>query len=255
MDNKVVLVTGAGSGIGAGTARVLAREGARLVLNDLRDEYLQDTLADLEGDGHVAVPGDISVEATSERIAAEAAAAFGRIDGLVSNVGLMYFKDIGDVSVEDFDRIMAVNVRGMFLACKHVIPIMLEQGAGSIVLVTSGSAYRGQEFDGVSSFVYNASKAAVRQLATSLATRYAADGVRVNAVAPGVTRTNQLRHFATDIPQEAEEAVFSTAGEQTPIGRYAMPEEIGRPIAFLLSDDASYVVGHTLFVDGGFMAR
>ena len=160
------------------------------------------------------------------------------------------------MTVEEFDRVMAVNVRGMFLACKHTIPTMVKQRRGAVVLVSSGSAFIGQEFDGVSSFVYNVSKAAVRQMAVSLGTRYAADGVRVNAIAPGVTRTSQLSGFIAGLEPEQEEAMFGAAAHDlAPIGRYAQPEEIGRAIAFLISDDASYVVASTLVAYGGVLAR
>ncbi len=139
----------------------------------------------------------------------------------------MFYKDITEVTVEEFDRLFAVNVRGMFLACKHAIPPMLEQRSGSIVIISSGSAFRGQEFDGVSTFAYNMTKAAVRQLAISLATRYARDGIRVNAVAPGVTRTNQLRHFIPGLTDDHQEAMFKGAAEATtPLGRYGDPQEI-----------------------------
>jgi NAD(P)-dependent dehydrogenase (short-subunit alcohol dehydrogenase family) len=167
----------------------------------------------------------------------------------------MFFKDITEVSVEEFDRLMAVNVRGMFLACKHAIPAMLRQRAGAIVIVSSGSAFRGQEFNGVSTFAYNLSKAAVRQLAISLATRYAQDGIRVNAIAPGVTRTAQLRHFRPELSADEEEAIFRAAAAGTPLGRYGDPEEIARAILFLVSPDASFITGATLAVDGGLLAR
>lgn len=252
---RVVIVTGAASGIGRGTARVFASEGARLVLCDISEKALRRLSAELDVE-HRLVVGDIAEESTAAEIVAVALAEFGRIDALVSGVGLMYFKDIDEVTVEEFDRVMAVNVRGMFLICKHVIPRMVEQGGGAVVLVTSGSAFIGQEFDGVSSFVYNTSKAAVRQLAVSLGTRYIRDGVRVNAIAPGVTRTNQLSAFRAELEPEEEETMFAAAARDlAPIGRYADPEEIGRAIAFLASDDASYVVASTLIADGGVLAR
>jgi NAD(P)-dependent dehydrogenase (short-subunit alcohol dehydrogenase family) len=254
---RVAIVTGAGSGIGRATAEVLATEGASLVINDVDEVAVNRTLADLACHGeqpHVAVVGDISEEETAVRLAAAATGSLGGLDIVVGVVGVMYFKDIGDVSVEDFDRVMAVNVRGMFVLCKHAIPELLERGRGAVVLVTSTSAYRGQEFNGVSSFAYNTSKAAVRQLATSLATRYGPDGIRVNAIAPGVTRTAHLANFLGNVAPEYEEGIFATAGAGTPLRRYAAPEEIARAIAFLVSDDASYVTGTTLVVDGGMMA-
>lgn len=255
MRDRVVVVTGAGSGIGAGAARVLAAAGARLVLNDLREEYLSSLIEELPGDGHLLVAGDISVEATAEALVSAALERWGRIDGLVSNVGLMHFKDIDEVSVEEFDHVMGVNVRGMFLICKHVIPVMVRQQSGSIVIVTSPSGYRGQEFDGTSTFVYNMSKAATRQLSTSLATRYARDGIRSNALAPGTIRTKQVRHFLPDMSAEDEDAIFAGATAPIPLGRTGTPEEMGAVILFLLSDQSSFVTGHTLFADGGHTAK
>jgi meso-butanediol dehydrogenase/(S,S)-butanediol dehydrogenase/diacetyl reductase len=256
LEGKVAAITGAGSGIGKATAMVFAREGARLVLCDSRREYLEELLPRLDGGPHRAVIGDISVEQTATDMAQTARQSFGALDVLVGNVGLMFFKDITDVTVEEFDRLMAVNVRGMVLACKHVIPAMLERRDGSIVIVSSGSAFRGQEFDGVSTFAYNMTKAAVRQLAVSLATRYAAEGIRVNAIAPGVTRTRQLRHFLPGLSDQQEEAMFKgAAAATTPLGRYGQPEEVARAILFLASGDASFVTGATLAVDGGLLAR
>jgi NAD(P)-dependent dehydrogenase (short-subunit alcohol dehydrogenase family) len=255
LDGKVAAITGAGSGIGRATAIIFARAGARLVLCDARHDYLKALVPTLEGGEHATVIGDISLEPTAVEIARSADRKFGRLDVLIGNVGRMFFKDITDVTVEEFDQLMAVNVRGMFLACKHAIPPMLRQKSGSIVIVSSGSAFRGQEFDGVSTFAYNMTKAAVRQLATSLATRYAKDGLRINAVAPGVTRTQQLRHFMPNLSGEQEEAIFEAAASTTPMGRYGDPEEIARAILFLASADASFVTGATLAVDGGLLAR
>ena len=153
---------------------------------------------------------------------------------------------------------MATNVRSMFLCCKHVIPTMLEQGSGSIVNLASISAYIGQETEegGPSFFAYSVTKAAARQLATGLATRYAKNGIRVNAVAPGATRTRQVRHFLPDLSPEAEDAIWENAGAQgTPMGRVGRPAEIAAAIAFLASDEASFITGTTLAVDGGYLAR
>ncbi|MDW5598128.1 glucose 1-dehydrogenase [Conexibacter stalactiti] len=255
-DGKVAIVTGAASGIGRGTARVLAREGAALVLGDVDGAGLDALARELGPRRAHALVGDVAEEATAVDLVAAARERFGGLDVLVSNVGLMHFKDVEEVTVEEFDRVMAVNVRGGFLLCKHALPALRARGGGAIVLVSSGSAFVGQEFDGVSSFAYNVSKAAVRQLATSLGTRYAAEGIRVNAIAPGVTRTSQLSNFRAELSEAEEEAIFSGAARAAaPIGRYAEPEEIGRAIAFLASDDASYVVASTLVADGGFLAR
>jgi NAD(P)-dependent dehydrogenase (short-subunit alcohol dehydrogenase family) len=256
LGGKVTIITGAGSGIGRATAERFASDGAQLVLNDLNEEYLDALMPGLAGTGHVALAGDISQEATAVALAATAREQFGRIDVLVNNVGNLVFGDITAMDVEDWDRLMAVNVRSQFLCCKHVIPAMLAQRSGAIVNLSSISAYVGQEMGEQSSFAYNVTKAAVRQLATSLATRYAADGIRVNSVVPAGTRTKQIRHFLPDMPPEEEDAIWDESGRVgTPIGRVARPEEVAAVIAFLASDDASYVTGAAYAVDGGYLAR
>ncbi|HSI96890.1 MAG TPA: SDR family oxidoreductase, partial [Gaiellaceae bacterium] len=221
LEGKVAIITGAGSGIGQATARRFAGDGARLVLNDVSEDYLAE-LEDALGSDHAYVAGDVSREETAERLAATARERFGRIDVLVNNVGDLYIAEITETSVEDWDRLMATNLRSMFLCCKHVIPSMLEQGGGSIVNLSSISAFIGQEAEegGPSFFAYSVTKAGARQLATNLATRYAKHGIRVNAVAPGATRTRQVRHFMPDLSQEAEDAIWENAGAQgTPMGR------------------------------------
>jgi NAD(P)-dependent dehydrogenase (short-subunit alcohol dehydrogenase family) len=199
LEGKVAIITGAGSGIGRATAHRFADEGARPVLNDIDEAYLAQLEAALGAD-HAYVLGDVSVEETAERLAATARERFGRIDALVNNVGDLFIGEITETSVEAWDRLMATNLRSMFLCCKHAIPAMLEQGGGSIVNLASISAFIGQEAEeaGPSFFAYSVTKAGARQLATTLATRYAKQGIRVNAVAPGATRTGQVRHFMPD---------------------------------------------------------
>jgi NAD(P)-dependent dehydrogenase (short-subunit alcohol dehydrogenase family) len=135
---------------------------------------------------------------------------------------------------------------------------MLEQGGGAIVNLSSISAFIGQEAEegGPSFFAYSVTKAGARQLTTNLATRYAKQGIRVNAVAPGATRTRQVRHFLPDLPQEEEDAIWENAGALgTPMGRVGRPEEIAAAILFLASDEASFITGATLLADGGYVAR
>jgi NAD(P)-dependent dehydrogenase (short-subunit alcohol dehydrogenase family) len=251
LKDKVAIVTGAGSGIGRATSEIFAREGALLVLNDIDRQGLDKVLAEIGKDKSRAVVGDISKEETARRLAAEAMSAFGRIDVLVNNAGIHFLKDVTDMSVEEWDRLMDINLKSMFLCCKHVIPHMLKQKSGAIVNLASISSFIGQEMEGASTFAYNVTKAGARQLTTSLASRYAAEGIRVNCVCPGNVETNILKRAT------AEEAAefWRQAAAWEPVQRNAQPEEIANAILFLASDEASFVTGCPLLVDGGYLSR
>jgi len=248
--DKVAIVTGASSGIGRATAVLFAREGAELVLNDIEAAGLRH-VATTVGAQCRAIPGDISREETSVSLAAEAIAVFGRIDILVNNAGIHFLKDVTEMTVAEWDRLMDINLKSMFLTCKHVVPHMLARKRGSIVNLASISAFIGQEMDGASTFAYNITKAGALQLTKSLASRYATDGIRVNCVCPGNVETNIIKRATLE-----ETAQFwHVARNFEPMGRNAQPEEIASAILFLASDESSFVTGCPLLVDGGYLAR
>jgi len=249
--DKIAIVTGAGSGIGRAAAMLFAREGALLVLNDIDAESLDKVATQVGKDRNRAVTGDVAKEDTARRLAGEAIAAFGRIDVLVNNAGIHFLKDVTEMSVEEWDRLMDINLKSMFLCCKHVIPHMLQRRKGSIVNLASISSFIGQEVEGASTFAYNITKAGALQLTKSLASRYAAEGIRVNCVCPGNVETNILKRGTADEVAD----LWRQAARLEPMQRNAQPEEIANAILFLASDEASFVTGCPLLVDGGYLSR
>lgn len=251
LSNKTAIITGAASGIGRATAKRFSEEGAQLVLNDKNQQELEEVVRELaHPEACVLVSGDVSLESTAERLKEAALKQFGKIDILVNNAGIHWIQDITETTSEEFDHVIGVNLKSMFLTCKHVIPEMLKQQGGAIVNLSSVSGYVGQEMLGKSTFLYNMTKAAVLQLTRSLATRYAKDGIRVTCVAPGVTKTNQI---TTEHTPDLEGFWQAVEGVQ-PLGRYAAPSEIANCILFLASDEASFVTGTSLVADGGYLA-
>jgi len=256
LENKVTIISGAGSGIGRATALRFARDGAKVVAGDINGAYIERLAEDLAGFEFATAVGDLTQEAAVQKLIATAVERFDRIDVLINNVGLISYKDIDKVSVEEFDHLIAVNVKSHFLCAKHAIPVMVAQKAGVIIELSSTMSHRGgEDIEGRSGFLYGMTKAAVRQLATSLATRYARDGIRVNSVMPGVTRTGAIGHMlGTTLPEEVEKEMWEAGAQGVPMRRPAKPEEIAAVIAFLASDEAGFVTGAEYRVDGGAMA-
>jgi NAD(P)-dependent dehydrogenase (short-subunit alcohol dehydrogenase family) len=251
LKDKVAIVTGAASGIGRSTAICFAREGASLVLNDIDSQGLEAAKRQSPAGSIRTAVGNVAEEHVALQLAQEALSAFGRIDILVNNAGIHFVKDITDMTVTEWDRLMDINLKSMFLCCKHVLPQMLKQKKGTIVNLASISSFVGQEMNGTSTFAYNITKAAALQLTKSLATRYASDGIRVNCVCPGNVETNIIKR---DTPAQVAE-FWRQASRAEPIGRNAQPEEIANAILFLASEESSFVTGAPLIVDGGYLAR
>ena len=246
LDNKVAIVTGAAMGIGEGIARTFAEEGATLVLVDVDDQALAKTAADL---GASAVVGDVSRAETAERAVEECLERHRRIDVLVNNAAVLRTARLHELSEEDWDLVIDVNLKGPFLMTKAVVPSMLSAGGGSIVNIAS-----------ISSLIvlpehaaYCAAKGGVVQLTRQAALEYALDGIRVNCVAPGTVDTPLVQRFLETAPNADQ--VMGDLRANHPIGRIGTSEEIGRVVAFLASDDASFVTGACLVADGGYTIK
>lgn len=254
--SKVVVVTGAAKGIGQAVAQRCADEGASVVLVDRDEATLNATveaLAKRVGEnsniGFSAVSGDISEESTIKNMIDTAVKNHGRLDGLVNNAGIFgAYNRFENNSAELFEQIVAINLRSVWFAIKYAKPAMLaSDGGGSIVNVASMAAMRANR--GLS--LYGMTKGAVANLTMNAATEYAKHNIRVNAICPGPIDTDMLGTVEEFIDERNSEVARAKINASIPLGRYGKPEEIGAVAAFLLSDDASFVTGVRMPVDGG----
>ncbi len=247
LQDKVSIITGAGSGMGRVAAELFAAEGAKVVVADFNEAAGAETVARIQGAGGAAtfVKVDISAEADAARMVDHAIATFGRLDALYNNAGIMPEADhsVVDTDVETWDRVMAVNVRGTFLTCKYAIPRMVEQGSGSIINVASFVAILGCS---VPQDAYTASKGAVLALTRSLAVQFAPRGVRSNAISPGPVETPLLLDWLVK-DEEAKRIRLA----RNPTGRFGKPEEIAQAAVYLASDESRWTNGANLVIDGG----
>ncbi len=245
LDGKVAVVTGAASGIGAEAARRLAEEGVRVVVADLSDDAGKEVADQVDG---LYVRSDVTSPADVQAMYAAASGHFGRLDVLVNNAGISPPDDesIVDTDLDAWRRVQEVNLTGVFLCCKYGIPWLLAGGGGSVVNTASFVAVMGAATSQIS---YTASKGGVLALSRELGVQFARQGVRVNALCPGPVDTPLLRElFAADPERAARRLVH------VPMGRFAAAGEIAAAIAFLASDDASFITASTFLVDGGITA-
>jgi NAD(P)-dependent dehydrogenase (short-subunit alcohol dehydrogenase family) len=248
-DGQVALVTGAGSGIGLTTARAFAEAGAAVVLADVNEHAVRSAAEELVSAGHqaIAVRCNVAAEAEVAATVEQTVSSFGRLDAAFNNAGVHCpVADIADASGEEFDCVIAINLRGVWSCMKYELRHMRKQGSGAIVNCSSQSGIAGIAGLGA----YTASKHGVLGLTKSAALEYASRGIRINAVCPGSTNTPMVAHALANEP-ETMKAVM----KEIPIGRLGRPEEVAAAVLWLCSPGASYMVGHALLVDGGYTAR
>ena len=248
-ENKVALVTGAGSGMGLAAAQAFAAEGAAVVLADVNESAARAAADQLIAAGHkaIAVRCDVADEAQVKAMVEQTVSAFGRLDAAFNNAGIQSpVAEVADASGEEFDRVNAVNLRGIWSCMKYELLQMRKQGSGCIVNNSSLGGLVGLPGRGA----YHAGKHGVLGLTKSAALEYAAKGIRINAVCPGFIRTAMVER-TIDGGAISEEAMIAAE----PIGRIGKPEEIASVVLFLCSDDASFVTGLPMPVDGGYVAQ
>jgi len=249
LDNKVALITGAGSGIGRESALLFAREGARVVVVDVNDSAGESVASEIRESGGQAVyaHADISKSADAEGMIRVAEASFGRLDVLFNNAGISHAQDDDAVATEEdvWDLTMNINLKGVFLGCKHGIPALRRAGGGSIINTASFVALLGAA---TPQLAYTASKGGVLALTRELAVIHAREGIRVNALCPGPLRTELLMKYLDTEEKRQRRLVH------IPMGRFGEAREIAQAALFLASDESSFTTGATFLVDGGITA-
>lgn len=247
LENKVAIVTGAAGGMGAAEARLFAKEGAYVVATDVQEGLLNETVSNINaeyGERVIGLKHDVSSEHDWIVVVEEAVKKFGKIDVLVNNAGIYNANtNVTEIDVEDFEKILSINVTGSFLGIKHVVPEMKKNKSGSIINISSVAGLVG----GQGGTAYTASKGAVRLLTKSTALNVAKDGIRVNSVHPGAIMTPILEKAYRDNGEGFEDFLKS----YIPIGYVAEPEDVAYPVLFLASDESRYMTGSEVVVDGG----
>ncbi len=248
-EDKVVVVTGAGSGIGRACAENFAAEGAKVAVVDINKSSADAVVEQIKSTGRqaAAIIADVSKASDAEKIAQEAVARFGGIDCLVNNAGIQTYGTVVDTDEALWDRTININLKSVFLVSKHCIPVMAKRGGGAVVNMGSVQGIRSQR----NVAAYTATKGAILALTRTMALDHAAQNIRVNAVAPGSVDTPMLRWAADLFEPEDPALAIEKWMALHPLGRVAFPEEIAQVVMFLASDQASFVTGATIVVDGG----
>jgi NAD(P)-dependent dehydrogenase (short-subunit alcohol dehydrogenase family) len=248
LDQKIVLITGAAGGIGLAAVRRFVEEGARVVLADINIEALQTIVDELGRDKTACVQVDVTQENQVDNMVNFCVETFGGVDVFVANAGIEgSIGEISDSTIENFDRVMSVNVRGAWLGLHYVIPVMRKRGGGSIIITSSGAGVKGT----ANLVPYNTSKHAVIGLMRCAALESAKYNIRVNTVNPGAIETRMMRSIEEGFVPGDGSQFKRQLEKMTPMGRYGLPEEVANMMVFLASDESSYCTGSVYMVDGG----
>jgi 2-keto-3-deoxy-L-fuconate dehydrogenase len=255
LDGKIALVTGAGSGIGREIAWLYARQGARVIVADINIDAASAVVAGINVDKNLAEAQslDVANEAQVQEAVEEIVSRHGRIDILVNNAGVSHVGNLLETSSDDWDRVMAVNARGVFLCSKYVVARMLAQdpAGGVLVNIASVAGMIGVE----RRFPYSASKGAIISLTRSIAIDFVGQGIRANAICPGTVHTPFVENYLARNFAENMDEVRNQLHNRQPLGRMGKPEEIAYAALYLASDEAAFVTGSALVIDGGWTAR
>jgi len=248
LEGKVALISGGARGQGAAEAKLFAQEGAKVVIGDILENEGKQVEAEINESGGecLFVHLDVTSQAHWERAVAAAVSSFGKLDVLVNNAGIWRRGRVEDTTVEDWDTIMDVNAKGVFLGTKQAIPEMRKAGGGSIINISSTAGLVGSS----RSSAYTASKGAVRLFTKATAVQYAKEGIRANSIHPGPIETAMIQQVWQGDEQNREEAIA-----RTPLGRMGTPEDIAYGALFLASDESSFMTGSELVIDGGSTAQ
>ena len=249
VENKVTIITGGGTGIGKETAQLLSNEGAKIVVTDINEESGKQAVKEIKNNGGEAIyiHHDVSKEEDWIKVAEETIKVFGQADILFNNAGIYIIKPLAEITVDDWNKLMSINVTGVFLGMKHIMPLMAKQKKGSVINASSIAGLTGA----AGHVLYGASKGAVRIMSKDAAIEYAPMGVRVNSIHPGYINTGMADYASEKTGQSKEEL----GSNLFPLGYLGSVKDVANTVLFLASDDSAYSTGAEFVIDGGATAR
>ncbi len=249
LENKVAIITGGGTGIGRETALLFAKEGAKVVVTDINQDSGNQTVKDLQANGNEAlfIHHDVSNEDDWKKVAKETIDQFGKVDILFNNAGIYKIKPLAEIELNEWNRLMSINVTGVFLGMKHIMPLMAEQKKGSVINASSIAGLMGSP----GHVLYGASKGAVRIMTKDAAMEYAHVGVRVNSIHPGYIDTG-MADYASEVTGSSKDELGKNL---FPLGHLGSVKDVANTVLFLASDESAFSTGAEFVIDGGATAK